>query len=55
MDNFVTIEPDFETPSLDRHLETSRKNQKPFKYREWWYKKHPLEVNPKWKLCFSGR
>lgn len=39
----------------DERKKYQREHNKPFSYREWWYTKKTLEINPLWRRCFSGR
>ena len=59
MNSLVTIEPDFETPWSDGVREYSRNHpiskEKRQKYKAMCRGNATLDINPKWKLCFSGR
>lgn len=54
MNEFLTIEQDFDTPMLDAAKKRARKqqnkNRKPFQER-----KVPFAINPAWKRCATGR
>lgn len=60
MNEMGTIQRDFSTPLIDRSNKNARKwyrenLEKAVEYNARHHKKHRLEINPKWGLCYGGR